>query len=106
MDEDKKLCKLLSGRDWLWRNLGLFWWAGPCSINLKSNCLLMGRLCSLSISCVASGNPVLESKNTIVGLLAISKKDLCQHMAPETGSAIVSMAGHFSGYLSLLSLSI
>jgi len=26
--------KLPDGRDWLWGNLVLFWWAGPCSVNL------------------------------------------------------------------------
>ena len=27
----------------LWGNWVLFWWAGPCSVNLQSNFLLMGR---------------------------------------------------------------
>ena len=26
------LCKLLDGRDWLWENWVLLWWAGPCSV--------------------------------------------------------------------------
>ena len=30
----RDLSKLPDGRDWLWGNLVLFWWAGPCSVNL------------------------------------------------------------------------
>ena len=37
------LCKLLDGRDWLLGKLSLALWAGPCSVNLLSNFLLMGE---------------------------------------------------------------
>ena len=44
MDKDKRLAdKLPDGRDWLWGNWVLFWWAGPCSGNLWPNFLLIGR---------------------------------------------------------------
>ena len=38
------LWKFPNGRDWLRGKLVLFlfWWVGPCSVNLKSNILLMG----------------------------------------------------------------
>ena len=53
-------------------------------------------LCSLLVSCLAWSNPVQESISSTVGLLAISKKDLGQHMTPRTaaGCAPVSTAGH------------
>ena len=57
--------KLPDGRDWLRGNWVLFWWAGPCSVNLQSNFPLMaGTLlppCSL-----AWGSPVLDFAVTIV----------------------------------------
>ena len=42
MDKVKKINKLPDGRDW-GGNWILFWWAGPCSVNLSSNFLLIGR---------------------------------------------------------------
>ena len=40
----RDLWKLPDGRNWLWEKLGLtlFWWAGPCLVNLQSNFLLIG----------------------------------------------------------------
>ena len=39
----KGLWKLPDGRDWLRGNWVLLWWAGPCSVNLQSTFLLIGR---------------------------------------------------------------
>ena len=40
MDKDKRF--LMGETDW-GANWVLFWWAGPCSVNLESNFLLMGK---------------------------------------------------------------
>ena len=41
VDEDKRLCKLPDGRDWLWEYWVLLRWVGSCSVKLASSCLSM-----------------------------------------------------------------
>ena len=59
MEKDKRLMEAswwerLTEGDWV-----LFWWAGPCSVNLYSNFLLMGRAV-FPPCCVTWGQTIVE----------------------------------------------
>ena len=55
------------GRNWV-----LFWWAGPCSVNLQSSFLLMGRAV-FSACCLAWG----QTRVGVMKVLVTSLKRTC-----------------------------
>ena len=62
------------GENWV-----LLWWAGPCSVNLWSNFLLMhGAMLPQCI--LARGSPVLEPAVTMVELIVTSSKKTYANM--------------------------
>ena len=71
----KEACvSLLMGQTGGLKNWLLLWWAGLCSVKLKSDCLLMGVACSLLVGCLAWNDLVLDSTGSMVGLMATSKR--------------------------------
>ena len=73
-----------SGGNWV-----LLWWAGLCPVKLESNFLLMGCgvLCSLAVSCLVWGNPVLKSIGFYSRAIGGLQEDLCQDRSPRTATA-------------------
>ena len=66
MDKVKRLrgSFLMGESDW-GENWFLFWWAGPCSVNISSNFLLMGRAV-FSLCCLTWGQTMAEVMKIMV----------------------------------------
>ena len=79
------LCKLPNRRDWRWEKLGLAL-VGRALLSKALIQLYTDRWGSLPVSCLAWGDPALESAGSIVGIMAPPRGTFrdccCQHPCP------------------------
>ena len=87
MDEDVACASFLMGGTGFGENCVLFWWAGPCTIDFSSNCLLMVEAVLPPCSSFDLRQPSSGVCRLYVRSIGYVLKDLCQHETPRTAAS-------------------